>query len=31
MDALQTIMKLAAGEIEEDELARWVEENSRPA
>ena len=31
MDALQTIMKLAAGDIEEDELARWVGENSRPA
>ncbi len=28
MDALQTIMKLAAGEVEEDELARWVEANS---
>ncbi len=31
MDALQTIMKLAAGEVEEDELAGWVEENSRKA
>ena len=28
MDALQTIMKLAAGDIEEDELARWVEANN---
>ncbi len=31
MDALQTIMKLAAGDMEEDELARWVGANSRPA
>ena len=30
IDEVQTIMKLAAGEVEEDELARWVEENSRP-
>lgn len=29
MDALQTIMKLAAGDMEENELAGWVEENSR--
>ena len=28
MDALQTIMKLAAGDIEEDELPRWVEANN---
>lgn len=31
MDALETILKLAAGEIEEDELARWVEANCRKA
>ncbi|MDA0306209.1 MAG: type II toxin-antitoxin system death-on-curing family toxin [Proteobacteria bacterium] len=29
MDALETIMKLAAGDIEEDELAGWVEANSQ--
>jgi len=29
MDALETIMRLAAGELEEDELARWVGDNSR--
>jgi death-on-curing protein len=28
MDALETIMRLAAGELEEDELARWVGDNS---
>jgi len=27
MDALQSIVKLAAGDIEEDELAGWVEAN----
>jgi len=31
MDALQTILRLAAGEVEEDELARWVEDNSKKA
>ena len=31
MDALETIMKLAAGDMEEDELASWVEANSRKA
>ncbi|MCH8238106.1 MAG: type II toxin-antitoxin system death-on-curing family toxin [Proteobacteria bacterium] len=31
MDALETIMRLAAGDVEEDELARWVEKNSRKA
>ncbi len=31
MDALQTILKLAAGDIEEDELAGWIKKNSRPA
>lgn len=29
MDALKTILKLAAGELEEDELAGWVEKNCR--
>ncbi len=31
MEALQTILKLAAGELEEDELARWIEKNCRKA
>jgi len=31
MDALKTIMRLAAGDMEEDELARWVGENSSKA
>ena len=31
MDALQTIMKLAAGEIAEDDLARWIEANCTEA
>lgn len=31
MDALETIMKLAAGELEEDELAPWIEKNCRKA
>lgn len=31
MGALETILKLAAGELEEDELARWIEANSRKA
>lgn len=29
MEALETIMKLAAGDMEEDGLARWIEENCR--
>jgi death-on-curing protein len=29
MDAVDTIQRLAAGELTEDELARWVTENSR--
>jgi len=31
MDAVDTIQSLAAGELTEDELARWVTENSRSA
>ena len=31
MDALETIMRLAAGDMEEDGLARWIEANSRKA
>jgi len=31
MDAVDTIQSLAAGELTEDDLARWVTENSRPA
>ena len=31
MDSLETIMRLAAGDIEEDELARWFGENCRQA
>ena len=31
MDSLETIMRLAAGDIKEDELARWVGENCRQA
>ncbi len=31
MDALETIMKLAAGDMEEDDLGRWIEANSRKA
>ena len=31
MDALETIMRLAAGDLEEDELGRWIEANSRKA
>lgn len=30
-DAVATIQSLAAGELTEDDLARWVTENSRPA
>jgi len=29
MDALQTILRLAAGDIEEKALARWIGENSK--
>lgn len=29
IDGVQTIMKLAAGDMEEDGLARWIEENCR--
>jgi len=28
MDALQTILRLAAGDVEEEALAHWIEENS---
>lgn len=31
MDALETFLRLAAGEVEEEELARWIERNSRKA
>jgi len=31
MDAVDTIQSLAAGELTEDDLARWVTENSRAA
>jgi len=31
MDAVDTIQSLAAGELTEDDLARWVTENPRPA
>ena len=31
MDAVDTIQSLAAGELTEDDLARWVTENSRSA
>lgn len=31
MDAVDTIQNLAAGELTEDDLARWVAENSRAA
>jgi death-on-curing protein len=31
MDAVATIQSLAAGELTEDDLARWVTENSRAA
>ena len=31
MDALETFLRLAAGEIEEGDLARWIERNSRKA
>lgn len=30
-DAVATIQDLAAGELTEDDLARWITENSRPA
>ena len=30
-EAVQIILNLAAGELEEDELARWVEDNCRKA
>ncbi|MGH6662284.1 MAG: type II toxin-antitoxin system death-on-curing family toxin [Rhodospirillales bacterium] len=29
MDALETFLRLAAGEVEEADLARWIERNSR--
>ena len=29
-DAVDTVLRLAAGEISEDDLARWIEANSRP-
>jgi len=29
VEAVQVILRLAAGELEEDELARWVGDNSR--
>jgi death-on-curing protein len=29
-DAVDTILRLAAGELGEDDLARWIEANSRP-
>ena len=29
IDEVQTILRLAAGDMEEDEPARWIEENSR--
>ena len=29
LDALQTFLRLAAGEVEEADLARWIEKNSR--
>jgi len=29
VDALETFLRLAAGEVEEEELARWIERNSR--
>lgn len=29
VEAVQIILKLAAGDMEEDDLARWVEDNSR--
>jgi len=28
-DAVDTVLRLAAGEISEDDLARWIEANSR--
>ena len=28
MDALKTFLKLAAGEVEEEDLARWIEANT---
>ena len=31
IDEVQTIMKLAAGDMEEDELALWIKTNSRKA
>lgn len=31
LDALKTFLRLAAGEVEEAELARWIERNSRAA
>jgi death-on-curing protein len=31
MDAVDTIQRLASGELTEDDLARWVTENSRTA
>ena len=29
-DAVDTVLRLAAGELAEDDLARWIEVNSRP-
>ncbi|NQU62407.1 MAG: type II toxin-antitoxin system death-on-curing family toxin [Rhodospirillales bacterium] len=31
VDEFQTILRLAAGDLKEDELARWLEKNSRKA